>query len=241
MAARKGRARNLRRTTTTRCDAGHRKKDLDEKRLRGREPERTPERASSLASTLRAPCGMCVRSHIVFRNPTGKSDRRGSANLVGSAKSALCVYAVVEGPCGTLHSSRRRPRIRRGGAQDFFGPRQGLRRRHVQSIHVEAARDGRISRVIDEASRRRWRGGELLCLDKAWYWRNSHVHPTRVPPYLFGNDGGDGGAKAPPRGEALEFVEGVVCSLTGSIDDGLGPNWPRRTSCSPESSNPSQR
>ena len=60
---------------------------------------------------------------------------------------------------------------------------------------------------------------------------NSHKHPTRVPPYLFGNDGGDGGAKAPPRGEALEFVEGVVCSLTGSIDDNLGPNWPRRTSC----------
>ena len=76
---------------------------------------------------------MCVRSHIVFRNPTGKSDRRGSANLVGSAKRALCVYAVVEGPCGTLHSSRRRPRTRRGArrAQDFFGPRQGLRRRHV--------------------------------------------------------------------------------------------------------------
>ena len=47
--------------------------------------------------------------------------------------------------------------------------------------------------------------------------------------------------EAPPRGEALEFVEGVVCSLTGSIDDELGPNWPRRTSCSPESSNPSQR
>ena len=131
---------------------------------------RTPERASSLASARMHPI-MCVRSHIVFRNPTGKSDRRGSANLVGSAKRALCVYAVVEGPCGTLHSSRRRPRTRRGArrAQDFFGPRQGLRRRHVQSIHVEAARDGRTSRVIDEASRRRWRGVELLCLDKAWY------------------------------------------------------------------------
>ena len=131
---------------------------------------RTLERASPLASARMHPI-MCVRSHIVFRNPTGKSDHRGSANLVGSAKSALCVYAVVEGPCGTLHSSRRRPRTRRGArrAQDFFGPRQGLRRRHVQSIHVEAARDGRISRVIDEASRRRWRGGELLCLDKAWY------------------------------------------------------------------------
>ena len=203
---------------------------------------RTPERASSLASARMHPI-MCVRSHIVFRNPTGKSDRRGSANLVGSAKRALCVYAVVEGPRGTLHSSRRRPRTRRGArrAQDFFRPRQGLRRRHVQSIHVEAARDGRTSRVIDEASRRRWRGGELLCLDKSLVRCNSHVHPTRVPPYLFGNDGGDGGAKAPPRGEALEFVEGVVCSLTGSIDDGLGPNWPRRTSCSPESSNPSQR
>ena len=203
---------------------------------------RTPERASSLASARMHPI-MCVRSHIVFRNPTGKSDRRGSANLVGSAKRALCVYAVVEGPCGTLHSSRRRPRTRRGArrAQDFFRPRQGSRRRHVQSIHVEAARDGRTSRVIDEASRRRWRGGVAALPRQSLVRRNSHVHPTRVPPYLFGNDGGDGGAKAPPRGEALEFVEGVACSLTGSIDDGLGPNWPRRTSCSPESSNPSQR
>ena len=184
---------------------------------------------------------MCVRSHIVFRNPTGKS--RGSANLVGSAKNVLCVYAVVEGPCGTLHSSRRRPRPRRGArrAQDFFGPRQGLRRRHVQSIHVEAARDGRISRVIDEASRRRWRGGVAALPRQSQVRRNSHVHPTRARRNLFGNDGGDGGAKAPPRGEALEFVEGVACSLTGSIDDGLGANWPHRTSCSPESSNLSQR
>ena len=131
---------------------------------------RTPERASSLASARMHPI-MCVRSHIVFRNPTGKSDRRGSANLVGSAKRALCVYAVVEGPCGTLHSSRRRPRTRCGArrAQDFFGPRQGLRRRHVQSIHVEAARNGRTSRVL-----MRRRGGDgveeqLLYLDKAWY------------------------------------------------------------------------
>ena len=117
---------------------------------------RTLERALSLASARMHPI-MCVRSHIVFRNPTGKSDRRGSANLVGSAKRALCVYAVVEGPCGTLHSSRRRPRTRCGArrAQDFFGPRQGLRRRHVQSIHVEAARNGRTSRVL-----MRRRGGD---------------------------------------------------------------------------------
>ena len=203
---------------------------------------RPPERASSLASARMHPI-MCVRSHIVFRNPTGKSDRRGSANLVGSAKRALCVYAVVEGPCGTLHSSRRRPRTRSGArrAQDFFRPRQGSRRRHVQSIHVEAARDGRTSRVIDEASRRRWRGGELLCLDKAWYGATPMC--TRRACHLICSEttAETVARKAPPRGEAFEFVEGVVCSLTGSINDGLGPNWPRRTSCSPESSNPSQR